>query len=58
MFNFVDLKYNKTKEYGTQRKSSNLKEQEEQCIKATVGELTYDGMIKQLKRMYFDSSDA
>ena len=66
--NVFDLKYNKTKEYGTQlstdvlafrlMKSANLKEQEEQLIKATVGELTYDNMKTQLKRIHVDSSGA
>ena len=65
--NVFDLKYNKAREYGTQlstdvlafrlMKSANLKEPEEQLIKATVGELTYDNMKTQLKRIHVDSSN-
>ena len=56
------MKYNKTRTYGTLlstdvlafrlMKSANLKEQEEQLIKATVGELTYENMEKQLKKIH------
>jgi hypothetical protein len=59
--NQFELSYNKAKVYGTSLstdvlafrllKAANLKEEQEELVKATVGELKYDNMKEKIKRI-------
>ena len=66
--NHFDKLYSKTKSYGTTvssdvlgfrlLKSANLTTQQEQLVKATIGDLTYDNMKAQLKKIHGQDVDS
>ena len=66
--NQFDLLYNKTRNYGTVLstdvlayrllKSASLTKEQEQLVKATIGELNYAAMQTQLKRIHVDVGTA